>query len=174
VATLPTIAGRPNRSCFCRAPHGMIPDGKKRLSRSAEVLPRPGERPLPPFERKSPCSIAKSSLHLSFPARPWPPWLRNAAPSTTKAAPCILREHRITSVTPYRVEGHQGRVVVQELRGATVSVQAEPGLTAEWLQLTLSRHLAAMRAMGGMKDCAFEVNDVQVKVAPRAPASRST
>ena len=87
-----------------------------------------------------------------------------AAPSTTKAAPCILREHRITSVTPYRVEGHQGRVVVQELRGATVSVQAEPGLTAEWLQLTLSRHLAAMRAMGGMKDCAFEVNDVQVKV----------
>jgi hypothetical protein len=87
-----------------------------------------------------------------------------ASYAATKAAPCILREHRITGVTPYRVEGHQGRVVVQELRGATVSVQAEPGLTAEWLQLTLGRHLAQMHAMGGMKDCAFDVNDVQVKV----------
>ena len=85
-----------------------------------------------------------------------------AAPA--KAAPCILREHRITAVTPYRVEGRQGRVVIQELRGATVSVQAEPGLTAEWLQLTLGRHLAEMQGMKGMKDCAFDVNDVQVKV----------
>lgn len=89
-----------------------------------------------------------------------------AAPAASKPAPCILREHRITGVTPYRVEAHQGRVAVQELRGATVSVQAEPGLTAEWLQLTLSRHLAAMQGMmGGMKDCAFDVNDVQVKVS---------
>jgi hypothetical protein len=88
-----------------------------------------------------------------------------AAPATAaKPAPCILREHRITAVTPYRVEGHQGRVVVHELRGATVAVQAEPGLTAEWLQLTLARHLAQMQGMGGMKDCAFDVNDVQVKV----------
>ena len=88
-----------------------------------------------------------------------------AAPSPAKAAPCILREHRITAVTPYRVQGHQGRVVVQELRGATVSVQAEPGLTAEWLQLTLGRHLAEMQGMGGMKDCAFDVKDVQVRVS---------
>ena len=93
------------------------------------------------------------------------PMASYAAPAAAKAAPCILREHRITAVTPYRVEGHQGRVVVQELRGATVSVQAEPGLTAEWLQLTLGRHLAEMHAMGGMKDCAFDVNDVQVKVS---------
>lgn len=90
-----------------------------------------------------------------------------AAPATataSKPAPCILREHRITAVTPYRVEGHQGRVVVHELRGATVSVQAEPGLTAEWLQLTLARHLAEMEGVGAMKDCAFDVNDVQVRV----------
>ncbi len=88
-----------------------------------------------------------------------------AAPAAAKAAPCILREHRITAVTAYRVEGHQGRVVIHELRGATVSVQAEPGLTAEWLQLTLGRHLAEMHAAGGMKDCAFDVKDVQVKVS---------
>ena len=92
------------------------------------------------------------------------PMASYAAPAAAKPAPCILREHRITAVSPYRVEGHQGRVVVQELRGATVFVQAEPGLTAEWLQLTLGRHLAAMQGMGGMKDCAFDVNDVQVRV----------
>ena len=93
------------------------------------------------------------------------PMATYAAPPAAKPAPCILREHRITSVTPYRVEAHQGRVAVRELRGATVSVQAEPGLTAEWLQLTLGRHLAAMQAMGGMKDCAFDIKDVQVEVS---------
>jgi len=93
------------------------------------------------------------------------PMASYAAPVVAKPAPCLLREHRITAVTPYRVEGHQGRVAVQELRGATVSVQAEPGLTAEWLQLTLGRHLAAMQGTGGMKDCAFDVNDVHVKVS---------
>jgi hypothetical protein len=88
-----------------------------------------------------------------------------AAPAAAKPAPCILREHRITAVAPYRIETHQGRVAVQELRGATVFVQAEPGLTAEWLQLTLSRHLAEMQGPSDMKDCAFDVNDVQVRVA---------
>ena len=89
-----------------------------------------------------------------------------AAPAAAHgAAPCILREHRITAVTPYRVEAHQGRVAVRELRGATVFVQAQPGLTAEWLQLTLGRHLAEMQGMGGMKDCAFDLDGVQVKVA---------
>jgi len=93
------------------------------------------------------------------------PMASYAAPAAaTQSAPCILREHRITGVRPYRVEGHQGRIVVQELRGATVLVQAEPGLTAEWLQLTLQRHLAAMQGPQGMKDCAFDVSDVQVKV----------
>lgn len=92
------------------------------------------------------------------------PMASYAAP-TAKAAPCILREQRITAVTPYRVEGYQGRAVAHELRGATVSVQAAPGLTAEWLQLTLSRHLAEMRGKGGMQDCALDVSDVQIKVS---------
>ncbi len=97
------------------------------------------------------------------------PVASHAAPAA--AAPCILREHRITAVAPYvvglprgPVEIRQGRPTVRQLRGATVFVQAEPGLTAEWLQLTLNRHLAEMKGPGGMKDCAFDVNDVQVKV----------
>ena len=93
------------------------------------------------------------------------PMASYANPPAAQAAPCILREHRITAVTPDRGEGYQGRAVAHELRGATVSVQAAPGLTAEWLQLTIARHIAAMQAKGGMKDCALGVNDVQVKVS---------
>jgi hypothetical protein len=110
------------------------------------------------FNRKVLAALVVASTTLA-------PMASYAAPVVAKATPCILREHRITAVRPYRVEAHQGRVAVQELRGATVSVQAEPGLTAEWLQLTLGHHLAAMQGMGGMKDCAFDVNDVQVKVS---------
>lgn len=46
--------------------------------------------------------------------------------------------------------------------GARVFVQAEPGLTAEWLQLSLQRHLAGMS--GSMADCPLDAKDIQVKV----------
>jgi len=85
-----------------------------------------------------------------------------AAPA--QEAPCILRSHRITSVTPYRVQQHAGRGVTSRLAGAEVSVQAEPGLTPEWLQLQLARHIAAMQGPADMKNCALGVKDVSVKV----------
>ena len=85
-----------------------------------------------------------------------------AAP--TEQAPCILSAHRITSVTPYRVQQHVGRGVTSRLAGAQVFVQAEPGLTPEWLQLQLARHITEMKAPAGMKNCALGVKDVSVKV----------
>lgn len=99
------------------------------------------------------------------------PAASSATPSAARPAACALGEHHIIAVTPYVVESprgpreiHEGRAAVRELRGATVLVQAEPGLTAEWLQLTLSRHIAEMQGAGGLKGCAFGVNDIQVKV----------
>lgn len=83
---------------------------------------------------------------------------------TPPSQDCLLREHRITSVTPYRVEERIGRSAIVRLRGAEVFVQAEPGLTAEWLQLTLARHIAQMRGPAAMPDCAFDVDDVAVRV----------
>jgi len=80
------------------------------------------------------------------------------------AAPCLLREHRVTSVTPYRVEEHMGKATFTRLRGANVFILAEPGLTAEWLQLTLSRQIAEMRGPATMRDCALDVDDVRVQV----------
>lgn len=80
------------------------------------------------------------------------------------AAPCILREHRITAVTPYRIQEHHGRGSTSRLAGAQVFVQAEPGLTPEWLELQLTRHIAAMHGGGSMKDCALDMKDVSVRV----------
>jgi hypothetical protein len=85
------------------------------------------------------------------------------AAGNTDSRPCILKEHRITSVTPYNVEERAGRATIKRLRGAEVRVQAEPGLTAEWLQLTLARHVVEMRGMS-MRDCALDLSDVQVRV----------
>jgi len=90
------------------------------------------------------------------------PTLASAAESG--AAPCLLREHRVTSVTPYRVEEHIGKATFTRLRGANVFILAEPGLTAEWLQLTLGRHIAEMRGPATMRDCALDVDDVGVQV----------
>jgi hypothetical protein len=91
------------------------------------------------------------------------------APSASFAGkaqpPCILNERSISSVVPYRVYQHVGRGVTTRLAGAQVFVQAEPGLTAQWLELTLVRHIAQMHGTS-MKDCAFSVKDVKVEVDP--------
>lgn len=78
-------------------------------------------------------------------------------------APCILREHHLGAVMPYKVDQHVGKATVQRVRGASVFVQAEPGLTAEWLELTLTKHITAMRGTT-MADCVFDVGDVKVRV----------
>ena len=86
------------------------------------------------------------------------------AADRTDSRPCILKEHRVTSVTPYNIEERMGRATIKRLRGAEVRIEAEPGLTAEWLQLTLARHIVEMRS-ATMKDCALDLDDVQVRVA---------
>lgn len=78
---------------------------------------------------------------------------------------CILNERNVTSVTPYRVKQHVGRGVTSHLAGAQIFVRAEPGLTAEWLELTLAQHIAKMQNTP-MKDCALGVRDVKVQVDP--------
>jgi len=85
-----------------------------------------------------------------------------AAP--TKEPPCILSEHTILSVVPYKVEQHIGKNVIQLVRGAQLYLQAEPGLTPEWLQLNFERHLAVMKGPATMPDCAFALDKVRVDV----------
>ncbi|HEX2671001.1 MAG TPA: hypothetical protein VHM25_09015 [Polyangiaceae bacterium] len=89
-----------------------------------------------------------------------------AAPSGAHSN-CILAQHRVTQVQPLHVSERYGRGTVERLAGARVFVQAEPGLTAEWLQLSLQRHLAGMN--GAMANCALDAKDVQVKVVSAGP-----
>jgi len=77
---------------------------------------------------------------------------------------CALREHRVLSVSPYKVEQHIGQSTIPRLGGADVRVQAEPGMTSEWLKLTLQQHVASMH--GSMRDCAFEEGAVDIEVTP--------
>src|SRR6188768_3461521 len=76
------------------------------------------------------------------------------APPPAKHAGCILAGHRFTKVQPLNVSERYGRGAVQRLAGAQVFVLAEPGLTAEWLQLSLQRHIAQMN--GTMADCPLD------------------
>jgi hypothetical protein len=81
-------------------------------------------------------------------------------------SPCILRSHRITQVAPYKVQKYGGRGVITRLAGAQVYVQAEPGLTAQWLELQLTRHIGEMRGPAAMRNCALDVDGVTVRVGP--------
>ena len=91
------------------------------------------------------------------------PTLSHAASSSR--SPCILDEHHIVSVAPYQVEERSGHNVFQQVRGAQIFIAAEPGLTAEWLQLNLQRHVTAMQGPAAMPDCAFDLSNVRVDVA---------
>jgi len=98
-----------------------------------------------------------------------------AAASATAAAAdanptgCALQAHRVTAVAPYRVGAHIGKAVVNRLRGATIYVEAERHMSAEWLEKELRGHIAAMRGSAEMADCPFDIEGLQVQVRPRGP-----
>lgn len=93
-----------------------------------------------------------------------------AARSQTTQAPCLLSQYRISSVTPYRVQQNMGgRIIVNSVTGAQFYVQAEPGLTAEWLWLDLQRHVAAMQGPTSMNDCVLDIDKLQVQVGSAGP-----
>jgi hypothetical protein len=95
------------------------------------------------------------------------PALAFATPAASPhGAHCLLTEHRVTAVQPLRVTERNGRGSSERLAGAQVFVQAEPGLTAEWLQLTIQRHIAQM---SGMASCPLDVKDVRVTVQSAGP-----
>jgi len=84
------------------------------------------------------------------------------------ASHCILTEHRVTAVQPLRVTERNGRGTSERLAGAQVFVQAEPGLTAQWLQLSIQRHIAQMSS-AGMANCPLDAKDVRVSVESAGP-----
>lgn len=86
-----------------------------------------------------------------------------ASAEPAQGSHCILLDHKVTSVTPYRVLERSGRGSAERLAGARVNVRAEPGLTAEWLQLTIQQHLAKMEGTT-MAGCPLDLDSVRVEV----------
>jgi len=86
------------------------------------------------------------------------------APNEPGTHACALKGFTVTSVAPRFVDQQQGRATIQRLAGATVYVQAQPGLTREWLRLSLERHLSAMHGGAAMKDCPLGTEHIQVSV----------
>lgn len=86
------------------------------------------------------------------------------APSEQVKQACALKGYKVTSVAPRLEDIQQGRLTTKRLAGATVYVQAEPGLTREWLRLSVERHLSSMQAGSPMKDCPFGAKGVSIAV----------
>ncbi len=74
---------------------------------------------------------------------------------------------RIASASPDIREINNGKRKWNEVRGADLYVQAEPGLTSEYLTLRLDRHLASMQ--GAPPDCVFAVPGTKVQVDSAGP-----
>jgi hypothetical protein len=71
--------------------------------------------------------------------------------------------HRVSSVTPHWVEESNGKRT-RRLTGADVRIDAEPGMTAEYLTVEVRRHLSAMSAGHGTLDGVFGVEGASVEV----------
>ena len=71
--------------------------------------------------------------------------------------------HRVLSVTPRWVEESNGKRT-RHLTGADVRIEAEPGMTAEYLTVELRRSLSAMSAEHGTLNGVFGVAGSSVEV----------
>ena len=93
------------------------------------------------------------------------PAVRATAPDD-KPPPCVFTAYVVTSVTPHYEIDRASKIEVRRMRGAEIYVQAEFGLTAEWLRLQIQRHLAAMKP-SSMPDCALDAGTSDVAVESR-------
>lgn len=98
-------------------------------------------------------------------------WADASATPTERGAQagCILAPYQVTSVRPYVREVNNGkRVVSRDLRGAELYLQAEPGVTREWLTAQLQQHTSQM-GNSSMPGCPLGVPGTTVEVTSAGP-----
>lgn len=88
--------------------------------------------------------------------------------STASASPepakrCMLNDFSALSVAPFHADEDFGLGSYTVLKGAQVYVAAKPGLTAEWLTLSVQRDLAKLDSNPDAA-CRSNVRNVQVSV----------
>lgn len=76
-------------------------------------------------------------------------WAAPATPNAEKR--CVFQEYAPVSVAPFHQDEDYGLGTYTRLGGAQVYVQARPGLTAEWLTLSVQRELAKLTAADGCR-----------------------
>lgn len=79
----------------------------------------------------------------------------------------LMNQGDIVGAAPLYTTIQLGRTTQQQLIGATLTMRAVPGLTAEWLQLVLECHVARAATLGHdeeMPNCPLSPAGVQVHV----------
>jgi hypothetical protein len=107
-------------------------------------------------------SVKKYVAGLALSAAVLAPAAARAAGGFTATQGCALAGHPVLALAPYRVTEHIGIGLVERTRGAQFFVQAEPGLTREWLELTARRELANTEQMGL---CSLKPGDTKMEVS---------
>jgi hypothetical protein len=87
-------------------------------------------------------------------------------PKADSPLACAFEGRQVTHVKPLYEKEQLGKATLKKLRGAIVYVQAERGLTAEWLGLNIQRHVALMRGSASMPGCPLDFDKLSVTVKP--------
>ena len=89
----------------------------------------------------------------------------NASAESPNAAACFA-QHQATRALPYEVDRVAGEGTYTALVGARVFVQAEQGLTAEWLDRELLARIAQRQASSA---CPLDLEGVAISVQSGGP-----
>lgn len=82
--------------------------------------------------------------------------------------PCAFAGLSVVAVEPHRVDVSFGKHAFRRTRGATLVVDATPGLTAEYLRSSLHRHASAARTPDAA--CPLDVEGAAFAVTSRGDA----
>jgi hypothetical protein len=74
----------------------------------------------------------------------------------------MLAAFQVTQVASLYTRVNAGKGIARRIAGAQVFVPAQPGLTAEWIQANVTRHLAAKSP--GSYDCPLDLDGIKASV----------
>lgn len=91
-----------------------------------------------------------------------------ASASPAAAERCGVDKYSVLSVSPFHMEENYGLGGYSVLKGAQFYVTAKPGLTAEWVTLTVQNELARLQGSADPA-CRPNVKNVSVQVSSAGP-----
>jgi hypothetical protein len=92
---------------------------------------------------------------------------QNAAPPAPRNGPplrCELADYTVDSVNPYAERDPRSKIGATHPGGAELFIEAQPTVTAEWLQLQLTRHIEGAPRAALSAACPLDVPGASVSV----------